>query len=90
MAGESRRQLLHFDNVDSSKVDMRKLKHIVFDRFTEHYRGAISITRLIIEARAPSLATGAHPVVAILFDMDELFEAYIYALFKRAEQNIPG
>jgi 5-methylcytosine-specific restriction enzyme subunit McrC len=90
MAGESRRLLLHFDNVDSSKVDTRKLRHIAFNRATEHCRGAITIARPIIEGRAPSLATGADPVVAILFDMNELFEAYIYMLFRRAERSIPN
>lgn len=89
-AATAKRLLLHLDRISRQEITPMDLQRIQFTRATDHYRDAISIGRLIIEGLAPSVSAGAESVIAILFDMNELFEAFIYSLFKRTERDIPG
>jgi 5-methylcytosine-specific restriction enzyme subunit McrC len=86
----AKRLLLHLDQVTSREVTCADLPRVVYTRANDHYRDAIGVARLIIEGLAPSLSAGGESVIAILFDMNELFEAFTYRLFKRTEREIPG
>lgn len=43
----------------------------------EHYRRALELARMITLHYSPDLRAGGHAVLAILFDMNQLFERYI-------------
>ena len=53
-------------------------------RSTERYREALDLARLILANRAPELRAGRRRVFALLFDMNDLWERYVGALFRRA------
>lgn len=89
-AATAKRLLIHLDRISKKEITSTDLHRIQYTRATDHYHDAISIGRLIIEGLAPSLSAGAESVIAILFDMNELFEAFTYSLFKRSEREIPG
>jgi 5-methylcytosine-specific restriction enzyme subunit McrC len=55
-----------------------------FDRNTERYRAAMTMARMILLNYQPDVRAGGHDVLAILFDMNELFEEYVLRLVKRA------
>ena len=46
-----------------------------YDRSTERYRYAVALARLIILNYQPDVRAGREDVLAILFNMNELFEA---------------
>ena len=51
---------------------------IRFDRNTERYKQAITLAKLIILRYAPDLKGGRENILAIMFDMNLLYEHYIY------------
>ncbi len=53
-------------------------QHLRFNRNNEHYRKAIQIAQLLIQQNQPSLRGGAQAAIALLFDMNLLFEEYIF------------
>jgi len=56
-----------------------------FTRNTERYRRALQLARLILLNYCPDVCGGKENVLAILFDMNTLFERFVYAQLKREE-----
>lgn len=81
------KHLLHFEGVNKwigQPADFIKLR---FDRKTKSYEYAIELARMIILHYSPNMAAGNRPILAILFDMNRLFEKYIYSIIKKEEKN---
>jgi 5-methylcytosine-specific restriction enzyme subunit McrC len=84
-----KRLLFEFENIE--EVIMKELAFdlIMYNRNTERYRKAINIAKLIILQYTPDLKGGNENVLAILFDMNQLFERFIFGRLKNREsQNI--
>lgn len=79
-------QLLNFISIDSWKGPISELDSLYFDRKTEHYKYAISLAKLIIGNYCPDFSSGAHHVLAFLFDMNKLFENYVFKSLKKYEK----
>lgn len=73
-----------FEDVTDSVITGATFDRLVFDRATERYRTSIQLARLIILNYSPDLRGGAEHVMAILFDMNRLFERFILIQIKRA------
>jgi 5-methylcytosine-specific restriction enzyme subunit McrC len=56
-----------------------------YNRKTIAYKEAINLARLIILNFAPSIKSGDYPVLGILFDMNKLFEEFVYMRLKKSE-----
>ncbi|NCD04530.1 MAG: hypothetical protein EOL97_00265 [Spirochaetia bacterium] len=50
---------------------------LTFNRQTERYKTSIELAKLIILNLMPTLSNGKNSVLALLFDMNDLFEKYI-------------
>jgi len=57
---------------------------IKYDRKTERYREAMEIACMLLLNYRPDLSHGTQDVLAILFDMNELWEEFIYRRLKKA------
>ncbi len=79
--------LVRFDAVGSPRIDRKHFDRLVFDRSTEVYRYAVSLARLIILNYSPDLTGGRESVLGMLFDMDKLFERFIYVELARAARQ---
>ena len=77
--------LLYFENVADVRITSDTFNRLAFDRNTERYRRAVQLARLIILNYCPDLRGGQEHVVAILFDMNKLFERFILVQLHRAE-----
>ena len=66
--------LLSFENVSERNITEQTFESIRFDRNTERYRQAINLAKLIILRYSPDLKGGAENVLAIMFDMNLLYE----------------
>jgi 5-methylcytosine-specific restriction enzyme subunit McrC len=73
-----------FDDVPDRRIDSSAFERLRYDRNTERYRYAISLARLIILNYQPDVRTGREDVLAILFDMNKLFETYVFQQVRRA------
>jgi 5-methylcytosine-specific restriction enzyme subunit McrC len=74
-----------FQDVDSIVFTERTFMRLPYTRNTERYRRALQLARLIILNYSPDVRGGREDVLAILFDMNCLFERFIYAQLKQAE-----
>jgi 5-methylcytosine-specific restriction enzyme subunit McrC len=72
------------DDVSIAGFTAESFIRLKYDRTTERYRDAINLAELIILNYMPDLKGGTRSVLALLFRMEVLFEAYIAALLKKA------
>lgn len=70
--------LLNFENIEEKNITASWFEKIHFDRNTERYKQAITLAKLIILRYAPDLKGGKENILAIMFDMNLLYENYIY------------
>jgi 5-methylcytosine-specific restriction enzyme subunit McrC len=80
------RNLLSFENLDNWNGTEKDFSKLLFDRKTNGYRQAIEIAKMIILNYCPDIKSGTKQILAILFDMNRLFEKYIYRILKKEEQ----
>jgi 5-methylcytosine-specific restriction enzyme subunit McrC len=80
------KQLLTFENINTLYGHLKSLDQLVFDRKTKPYTYAIELAKMIILNYSPDMSSGNKPILAILFDMNRLFEKFIYQMLKREER----
>lgn len=76
--------LTWMEGIDDMTVTEQTFQRLAFDRNTERYRPAMAVARLIILNYQPDVRRGGHDVLALLFDMNELFERYVLRQLKKA------
>lgn len=74
-----------FEDVESVEITERTFSRLPYTRNTERYRKALQLARLIILNYSPDVRGGREGVLAILFDMNLLFERFVYVQLKRVE-----
>lgn len=76
--------LLHLEDIKDVKIIDKQLNRLKYNRQTERYRTCIELAKLIILQMMPDLSGGKNSVIALLFDMNDLFELYITKELQRA------
>lgn len=74
--------LLNFETVSNAVITEKDLDNIHFSRKSDMYRDAIKIAKLIIQSYNPDIKQGNENILALLFDMNNLYEEYIYQILK--------
>ncbi len=69
---------LSFPDVSPQKISERSFDSLVYSRKTEGYRTAMEIARLLLCNYHPDLKSGRNNVLALMFDMNLLWESFIY------------
>lgn len=85
--------LLAFPELPIVKITENTFSRMILNRKTESYREAINIARLILLNYHPDLTNGQNNVLAIMFDMNVLWERFILSslrTFASEEYNIKG
>lgn len=77
------RQMLHFLNLPTRNIKTSDFEQLVYNRKTKHYRKAILLAKLLLLNFSPDVQTGKENVLAILFDMNTLFEEYVFRQIKK-------
>ena len=75
-----------FPEVTDTPIRPSDWGRLHFDRRTERYREAIGLARMILRDERPDLRWGDREVVALLFDMNALFESYV----EQVMRGLPG
>lgn len=70
--------LLHFPEVPEIRVTEATFARLVYSRKTEPYRHAMEIARLLLLRYHPDLSLGRNHVLALMFDMNLLWEQFVY------------
>lgn len=80
--------VLAFPELADLAVSPQTFKRLVFDRKTEAYKEVIEIAAMLLLNYRPDISTGQNHVLAILFDMNDLWEEYIFRqLLKRKHKD---
>lgn len=86
-AAQANALLFPFENVSKQIFNERSFARLVYDRNTERYRGTVQLAKLIILEYLPDVRYGKENVLAILFDMNALFEKFVFAEMRRAQHK---
>jgi 5-methylcytosine-specific restriction enzyme subunit McrC len=79
------RVLINFPEVSSILANNNLFDNLKYGRKTERYRNAIDIARLLLLNYRPDIQHGSRSLIAILFDMNRLWEEYIFRQFRKIE-----
>ncbi len=77
------RLLLVFQEYELRQIDEQLLRQVVYDRKSSAYRPAIEIAKIIILNYSPNLQAGSDNLLTLLFDMNSLWEEYIYRVLHK-------
>lgn len=78
---------LDFPEVRTIKANETTFTRIPKSRKTAPYETALSIARLLILNYAPNVSSGSEKMLALLFDMNRLWEEYILIRLKHVSQE---
>lgn len=70
-------QLLFPETLDS-KLNLATIDTITLDRTTYYYEKAFVLAKMIIKNHSPNLKSDNNSVISFLFDMNHLFEEFVY------------
>lgn len=79
--------LLSFPELSDIAVTNSTFEKLAFDRKTIRYKEAIEIAAMLLLNYRPDIISGNNHVLAILFDMNELWEEYIFRQLSRYKPN---
>lgn len=78
---------ISFPELTDLSVSESTFSGLVFDRKTERYRQSLDIARLLLLNFHPDIRGGRDHVLALLFDMNVLWEKYLYIQLKKQEDE---
>lgn len=78
---------MNFPEVKLINVKASHFDQIVINRKTAKYAKAIQIAKMIILKYSPDIKSGQENMMALLFDMNKLWEEYIYRMLLRSKTD---
>ena len=77
------RLLLDFPSVDTRKIEADDFQKINNNRKHAPYERSLEIAKLLLLNFRPDLKAGQQNMIALMFDMNVLWEEYVYGVLKR-------
>lgn len=79
--------LLHFPEIPDIKVSDATFEKLIYNRKNQHYQKAIEIAKLLLLKYHPDVSKGRNHVLALMFDMNMLWEQFIYVSLKKNKND---
>jgi len=81
------RLLLDFPEIAEKVITEKHFVQVRLNRKTKPYEEALKIAKMIILNYSPDIKNGSEGMIALLFDMNKLWEEYVYRMLKREEKG---
>lgn len=81
------RLLLDFPELEELEINKSHFEKITTNRKTIAYNEALKIAKMILLNYSPDIKGGDENMLALLFDMNKLWEEYIYRMLLKAEDS---
>lgn len=81
------RLLVSFEGFKNLKVNENHFERINFTRNNSHYEKALGISKMLILNYSPDLVEGKDNMLTLLFDMNMLWEEYIYRILHKNKKD---
>lgn len=79
--------LLDFPEVSPCTVNAETFSRLAFDRKTVRYTEALLISKMLLLNYRPDITGGTENVMAVLFDMNKLWEEFVYRRLRKEAAN---
>lgn len=79
--------LFEFEDVVVGKITQAHFKKIVINRKTKPYEKALNIAKMLILNYSPNISSGNEKMLTLLFDMNMLWEEYIFRVLYKNKNN---
>ena len=80
--------LLHFPEMPDIQVTPALFEKTVLTRKTQRYKKALDIARFILLRYHPDITRGHNPVLALMFDMEKLWECFIAVTLRKYGKGV--
>ena len=77
------RLLFEFQDIENINIQKKHFDKIIIDRKNYDYQKAIEIAKIIILNYSPSLNYGNEHLLTLLFDMNALWEEYVFRILQK-------
>lgn len=78
--------LLDFPEMPDFKVSENTFNRIIYDRKSSKYKNSIEIARLLLLNYHPDIKVGTNDVLALMFDMNYLWERFVYSSLRKHKE----
>ncbi|MCP4437992.1 MAG: hypothetical protein GY810_03535 [Aureispira sp.] len=73
---------------NNSKIDWNRVQKLQAMKKFRNYREVLTIAKLLLQNYTPNLKAGGYSTLGILFDMNRLFEEYVYRTLNKNSKEI--
>lgn len=81
------RLLANFPEINEIEINKPHFDKVISNRKTEPYNEALKIAKMIILNYSPDIKGGDENMLALLFDMNKLWEEYIYRMLLKVDNS---
>jgi len=88
LAGKANRLSLLFPSIATKVITIDSFDKIHLSRKTKPYTKVLDIARVLIGNYSPQISKGRNKMLALLFNMDQLWEEFIFQSLKKSQSEL--